>query len=162
MNGIKKYIIALASVVLVGFILWHLDVITIPTIGTVEQPVIVQEQVGGVYSDYPINLQMESTLPNGYVKITHQVTYSDKEGKYRYYYRIQNTGNETILFNWEVLDRSTPSFLELSSKDSHEISFYDSRPPVLGKSQALVLKKSDKDMWRLVDKGVSIGPIPGN
>lgn len=114
---------------------------------------------GGVFSDYPINLQIENLLAEGTVKVTHQVTFDKDKNSYRYYYRIQNMGDKTILFNWEVLDRENPNFLELAVKEAHEVSFNDNSPPVIKQSQALILKQEGK-IWTLIDKGVCVGPAP--
>ncbi|MHA2046733.1 MAG: hypothetical protein ACW99G_18240 [Candidatus Thorarchaeota archaeon] len=145
----------------------------------VDQSGVVLDVPDGIYSDYPINMEMKiDDGADSELSIVQKVTYNQNSHEYVYYIRVEYLydDNEPIFFRWEVLDKleaigkdlleQDPFMMELVPGDIKEFVYKSKFPPKLypGKltfMYKLYPEKKDDFKWVVEESEDPImGPVP--
>jgi hypothetical protein len=132
----------------------------------IDQP-IVPEIPGGVYSDYPVNMEMKLDDNSGF-SVVQKVTFDQKTSEYVYYIRIEylSDENESIFFRWTVLDilegsEQEPYMMELVPGDIKEFTYKSTSPPRFHSGIFTTMYKLEGNKWAFDEhEDPVMGPIP--
>jgi len=114
---------------------------------------------------YPTHYEISNSLGTSHVKAVHRVRFDKTKNKFVYYYRVENLGEEEIMFRWNVLEQamgeSLPNMFRVKAKSVYEHEFLSDSAPTIRNGGVLVYRRIGEDQWRLVPEIYDApGPVP--